>query len=66
MNDSLQEQVVALRRELAELRQAFETERTMWRNAQIAPESGGGSVTFGRDSVYIRLNALTPSSAQTP
>lgn len=66
MNDSLQEQVADLRKELAELRRSFEDERTMWRNMQIAPESGGGSVTFGRDAVFIRLNALTPSSAQTP
>ena len=51
---------------LAERLRQTEAELAMWRNAQIAPESGGGNVSFGKDQVIIRINSLTNTSAQMP
>lgn len=45
---------------------ALEKELAMWRNLQVAAESGGGGVTFGSNSVFIRINSLTNTSVQMP
>lgn len=45
---------------------AAEQELALWRNLQVAPESGGGGVQFGATSVVLRINSLTSSSAQMP
>lgn len=44
----------------------LEKQLAMWNNLQVAPESGGGGVTFGGNSVFIRINSLTNSSVQMP
>lgn len=44
----------------------LENELKMWRNLQVAPESGGGGVTFGQNSVFIRINSLTDTSVRMP
>jgi hypothetical protein len=33
---------------------------------QVAPESGGGQVTISGGNAMLRLNSLTPASAQMP
>lgn len=45
---------------------ALEAELAAWRNLQVDPASGGGGVTFGVNQVFIRINSLTPASAQMP
>lgn len=37
-----------------------------WDNLQVAPESGGGGVTHGDNSVFIRINSLTNTSVRMP
>jgi type 1 glutamine amidotransferase len=54
---------------LAELERrltAAEIELASWRNLQVAVESGGGGVSFGGNSVVLRINSLTNESAQMP
>lgn len=43
-----------------------EAELALWRNLQVAPESGGGGIQFGGTSVVLRINSLTDTSAQMP
>lgn len=43
-----------------------ERELALWRNLQVAPESGGGGIQIGGNSVVLRINSLTADSAQMP
>jgi len=60
--DSSVSKLAALEQRLA----AAEAELTAWRNLQVDPASGGGGVVFGENSVFLRINGLTPASAQIP
>lgn len=58
-----------IERRLAQLEQRLtqaEQELAVWRNLQVAPESGGGGVQFGGNSAVLRINSLTASSARMP
>ena len=60
--DASLSRIAALEQRLA----AAEAELAAWRNLQVDPASGGGGVTFGENQVFIRINSLTPTSAQIP
>lgn len=60
MNDS--DRITQLEQRLTET----ERELALWRNLQVAPESGGGGIQVGGNSVVLRINSLTGESAQMP
>jgi hypothetical protein len=62
MTDDAEKRLANVEQRLA----AAEHELVKWKNLQVALESGGGRVVIGTDAVFLVINALTPSSAQTP
>lgn len=64
MNDDHEQRISALEHDLAATKQELQDWATRFRNLQVDTASGGGAVQFGDNSAILRINALTPNSAQ--
>lgn len=65
----LEPRVAQLEKMIESLKQradSAERELNAWRRLTVAPESGGGQVYVGPDSVILRINSLTTTASQLP